>query len=331
RRVPGAGSEREPGDAARARPGPHALVTRLTRPSFAVLVLAACGLFQVRAQPPPPESYHVRVDVQLVLVSASVSTRDGHPVTDLGQDSFEVYENGQPRPIQMFERQTALPLQLVLLIDASLSAAKELPVQKEALGRFIQRVLRPLDAAALLQLSSKDRVLAEFSSDGASLQTKLRTIRPHAGTALYDALVEASGKLKDRQGRRVIVVISDGNDTVSKKDFHTALRAIQEAEATLFALVVRPIQGESGRSVRGEHALMTFADLTGGRAFFPAATLELDRFFDELSALLRTQYLIGYQPAPPSYQPEFRTIEVRVKGTDYAVRHRKGYYSEPRE
>jgi len=290
-------------------------------------------LFLLRAQPPPrpPDSYHVRVDVQLVLVSASVSGRDGRPVTDLAQDSFEVYENGRLRPIQLFERQTALPLQLVLLIDASLSAAKELPVQKEALGRFIQRVLRPQDAAALLQLSTKERVLADFSAEGASLQTKLRGIRPHAGTALYDALVEACGKLKDRPGRRVIVVVSDGNDTVSKSNFHAAQRAAQEAEATIFALVVRPIAGESGRSVRGEHALMTFAELTGGRVFFPAAPAELDRFFDDLSALLRTQYLIGYQPAPPSYQPEFRTIEVRVKGTDYVVQHRKGYYSEPNQ
>jgi hypothetical protein len=76
---------------------------------------------------------------------------------------------------------------------------------------------------------------------------------------------------------------------------------------------------------------MTFADLSGGRVFFTDRVEELDRFFDELSDLLRTQYLLGYQPAPPSFRSEFRAIEVRIKGRDDIVEHRKGYYSEPRQ
>ncbi|MBI2956246.1 MAG: VWA domain-containing protein, partial [Acidobacteria bacterium] len=104
----------------------------------------------------------------------------------------------------------------------------------------------------------------------------------------------------------------------------------QQAEASIFALVVRPIPGESGRSVRGEHALINLAQLTGGQVFFPGGAAELDRFFDQLSELLRTQYLLGYVPAPPSFRPEFRTIEVRVKDGDFRVRHRQGYFAEPR-
>lgn len=295
------------------------------------LALAALVAVAATAQEPPPDSYRYRIDVELVLLSASVSTPDGRPVTTLDRDAFEVYENGALRPIKMFERQTALPLQLVLLVDASLSAASELPAQKEAIARFVERVLRPEDAAALFELSGKSRTLADFSEDRIKLLASLKQIRPGSGTALYDTLIEASAKLKERQGRRVLVVVSDGNDTTSKSDFQAALRAIQEAEASAFALVVRPIPGESGRSVRGEHVLITFADLSGGRVFFPAGTPELNRFFDDLSELLRTQYLLGYQPAPPGYRQEFRTIEVRIKGTDYAVRHRQGYYAEARE
>ncbi|MFQ5776834.1 MAG: VWA domain-containing protein [Terriglobia bacterium] len=302
-------------------------------PSFllALLALIAGALLTSRAraqQPQPPlDSFRLRVDVGLVLVAGSVSTPDGKPVTWLDRDAFEVYEDGVLRPIKVFEKSTALPLELVLMVDSSLSAARELTTEKKAVARFIRRVLRPVDAAALFEFSGEVKAVADFSDDPKSLEKSLDLIRPRAGTALYDAIIEASAKLKEREGRRVMVLVTDGNDTTSEHDFHAALRAAQEAEVSLFSLVMRPIAGESGRSVRGEHALITLAELTGGRVFFPAGVAELDRFFDELSDLLRTQYLLGYQPAPPGRRSAFRTIELRVKGGDYVVEHRKGYYT----
>jgi len=306
-------------------------MTALFARRFAHVGLFALALIcapSAAAQEPPPDTFRFRVNVQLVLLSASVSTSDGRPVPDLAEAAFEVYEEGELRPLRLFERQTAMPLQLVVLVDASLSAAVELPAQKDAVSRFLKRVARAQDSVAIYQLSGKKRSVADFSNDTGKLLTSVKDIREGSGTALYDVLVEASEKLKVREGRRVVVVVSDGNDTTSKSDFQAALRALQEAETTLFALVVRPIAGESGRSVRGEHTLITLANLTGGRVFFPTGTGELDRFYRELDELLRTQYLLGYQPAPPSIRQEFRRIEVRVMGGDYTVRHRQGYYSE---
>ncbi|MFQ5663274.1 MAG: VWA domain-containing protein [Terriglobia bacterium] len=297
--------------------------------SWLTLVGVALLASTLGAQQPPPDDYRHRVEVGLVLVPASVSTPEGKPVTGLDPEAFEVYENGKLRPLKVFEKRTALPLQLALMVDASLSAASELRTEKKAMVGFLQRVLRPTDAAALFEFSGGVQVLVEFSADIERLQGSLAKIRPRAGTALYDAIVEASAKLKERSGRRVLVLVTDGNDTTSKQDFHAALQAVQQAEASIFALIMRPIPGESGRSVRGEHALITLADLTGGRVFIPARGADLDRFFAELSELLRTQYLLGYQPAPVGARPEFRTIEVRVKGGDYVVRHRKAYYTEP--
>jgi len=298
---------------------------------LALLILLAGLPVSLSPQEPPPDDFRYRLDVQLVLLSANVFSADGKPITALEQDAFEVYEGGQLRPLKLFEKTTGLPLQLVLMIDASLSAASELEAEKQALARFIDRVLQANDVASLYRLSGRAEPLVDFTSATIRLRAGLKAIEVSAGTALYDAIEGACEKLREREGRRVMVIVSDGNDTVSKSDFHVALRAAQEAEATIFALVVRPIRGESGRNVRGEHALMTFADLTGGRVFFADRVNELDRFFAELNDLLRTQYLLGYQPAPPKRRPEFREIEVRIKGTDYTVQHRKGYFAEGRQ
>jgi Ca-activated chloride channel family protein len=280
--------------------------------------------------PPPAEDFRYKVGVQLVLVPTSVSTPVGTALTDLKQDNFEVLENGRPRPLKVFEKSVALPLRLVLMLDASLSTASELKTEKTAMVRFIQRVLRPQDTAALYEFSGGVRMLADFSGSAKTLDTALKNVKPKAGTALYDAVIEASGKLREQSGRRVVVIISDGNDTTSKADFHAALQAAQEAEVSVFSLIVRPIPGESGRSVRGEHALIQLADLTGGLVFFPARAADMDQFFDKVSDFLRTQYLLGYEPAPPGIRAEFRTIEVRVKGIqDYRIQHRKGYFVEP--
>ena len=274
------------------------------------------------------DSFRYRVGVQLVLVPASVTNAQGKAVNDLGQEAFEVLENGQARPIRVFERATALPLRMALMVDASLSTFAELEAEKKAISQFIRGALRPQDSAALYEFSGGVRLLADFSNSARTLEIGLATIKVKAGTALYDAIVEASARLREQEGRRVLVVISDGNDTTSQADFHAALRALQEAEASVFALVVRPIASESGRSVRGEHALMSLAELTGGRVYFPSRPQEMDRFFAELDEFLRTQYLIGYEPAPPPLRAEYREIAVRVKESDYTVRHRKGYFVE---
>ncbi len=296
--------------------------------SFLLLALTPAAAQQ---PPPPDDSYRYRVQVGLVMVAASVTTSDGRPVTDLEQAAFQVYEDGVLRPLKVFERKTGQPLQLVLMVDASLSTASELAREKLAIARFIQRVLRPAeDAAALYEFSGGARARVDFSNDARKLEAGLVLIKPRAGTALYDTVVEAAAKLKEREGRRVLVLVTDGTDTTSEKTYQDALRAAQEAEATIFSLIIRPISGESGRSVRGEHVLINFAEMTGGRTFFPARAAEMDRFFDELSELLRTQYLLGYEPAPPEWRARLRVIEVRVEGADVVVRHRKGYYAEAR-
>lgn len=305
-----------------ARYGPNTLPVMLA--VLTLCFLAAPGF----AQEPPETRTSIKVNVRLVMVPASVSSFSGDPVTNLTRSSFEVYEEGVLRPIRVFEKSDNLPLQMILLIDTSLSAAKELPAEKEAMARFIRRVLRREDSAALIEMAGDARIVVDFSSDANHLEGSLKDIKARAGTGLYDTLLEAAAMLEEREGRRVMVLITDGNDTTSRASFREALDAVTEVDATIFALVVRPIMGESGRSVRGEHVLIQLGDMTGGQVFFPAGAEELDEFFDELSDVLRTQYIIGIAPAPAGYNAEYRKIVVKVKGGEYRVRHRKGYFTD---
>lgn len=299
----------------------------MKRPAGLALAFALLSVSASPAQEPVPTAHTLKVNVRLVMVPTSVSSPSGDPITHLKADSFEVLENGKVRPINVFEKAVDLPLQMILLIDTSLSAAKELPKGKASMARFIRRVLRREDAAALIEMAGDARTVVDFTSDANKLEKSLKKIRERAGTGLYDTLVEAAGMLGEREGRRVMILITDGNDTTSKADYHEALAAVTQVDATIFSLVVQPIAGESGRSVRGENVLTSFADLTGGQAFFPSGTKELDRFFDELSEVLRTQYILGFVPEIWGRESEYRELEVRVREGDYFIRHRKGYFT----
>jgi Ca-activated chloride channel family protein len=157
--------------------------------------------------------------------------------------------------------------------------------------------------------------------------------RIHVGTAtaVYDALYLGSRALEKRKGRKVMVVITDGGDTVSKTDYHEAVRAAQEAEAIVYSLIVVPVEASAGRDTGGEHALMQLSEDTGGKYYYASSLAQLDSAFRQISDELRTQYLVAYYPSRRFSNSEFRRLQVSVAGVpagnDFKVRHRTGYYS----
>src|SRR5262249_38250099 len=130
-----------------------------------------------------------------------------------------------------------------------------------------------------------------FTRDTKTLSARLKTMRAEAGTALYDAVYLAARELEPAEGRQVIVAVTDGGDTVSKKDSHAALQEVQIADAIIYPIVVTPITNEVGRNIGGEHVLQFMAEGTGGRIFMAAIGVALDKAFTEILAELRTQYL----------------------------------------
>ena len=270
----------------------------------------------------------IRVDVNLVSVIASVLDPNNRPVPDLQKDQFEVYEEGKPQKIELFEMETKQPLGLALMIDSSLSEIKELQFEAEAAARFIGEIVRANDRLAVFEFADTVTQLAGFSDNVPQLQAAVRHINPGDGTALYDAVYLGSDALAkgpaDR--RNVLILITDAGETTSRADFDTARRAALRAQTLLYTIVIRPGRSENGRNTAGEHALETIADGTGGAMYYPDQLSQLDEIFNRINRELRTQYRLGYYPQPRPPQGTYRSIEVRVKG-NYKVRYRKTYYS----
>ena len=271
-------------------------------------------------------------EVRLVRLQVTVKNAAGGLIGGLEKSDFAVSDGGVAQEIAVFERNTALPLSLSMLVDTSGSTGKDLGYELESVTRFFRALLREGnadDTAALYSFNWQVTLHAPYTREILRLERGLRTLRSDGGTSLYDAIFLAARGMEGRDGRHAMILVTDGGDTTSTKDFDAALEAAQRAETALYAIVVVPIPNEVGRNVGGEHALATMAARTGGRIFMPAPGEELDRAFDEILRELRTQYLLGYYPkGSPATKNKFHTVTVAVRRPDLRAITRSGYYGE---
>jgi Ca-activated chloride channel family protein len=276
----------------------------------------------------------IRVNVNLVHAVATVKTPAGQIVGTLQKGDFEILDNGVPQQIEVFEHQTDQKLSVALLVDVSGSTAKELAYEADSATRFIRALFaegNPEDALKLYTFNWRvtDETRGRYTRDVKTLSTILKGMKGEAGTALYDALFFAARDLEPREGRKVIIVVTDGGDTGSQRNLQTALEEAQLADAVIYPVVVVPITNEAGRNIGGEHALQFMAEGTGGRPFFPAVGAALDKAFQDIITELRTQYLLGFYPHDvPLTKNRFHTLEVKVKRPGLQVSARNGYYGE---
>jgi Ca-activated chloride channel homolog len=295
-----------------------------------VLVLTCAGL----AQEPPARSQPtetLKVDVKLVNVFVTVTDAHSAPVGGLTKENFSLLEDGQPQNISIFEKQSAAPLSIALAVDTSLSTRHDLPLEQASAKRFAHAILRPVDALSVYGFNEDVRESTSFTADLKRIDEGIDHIRLGAATALYDAIYLVSRALDRRQGRKVIVLITDGGDTISKINYKQAVRAAQEAEATVYSIIVVPIENSAGRETGGEHALIQLSEDTGGKYYYATSISQLDEAFQKISDELRTQYLLAYYPVHRTSFSDFRRIQVNVLGrpeaSAYHVRNRAGYYT----
>ncbi len=272
----------------------------------------------------------IRVDVKLVNVFATVLDANGAPARTLTQDNFALYEDGVQQRIAVFNRESQLPLSIVMAIDASLSTKKDLKLELLSARRFAHEILRPQDSMSLYQFSETVEELVPFTSDLKRIDVGIDRVHVRSATAMYDAIYLGSEALLKRQGRKVMVIITDGGDTMSSTSYQEALRAAQQSEATVYSIIVVPIEASAGRDLGGEHALIQLSNDTGGKYYYADTLPRLERAFQEISDELRTQYLLAYYPVRRVAESDFRKLKIELKGPStegFRARYRAGYYT----
>lgn len=274
----------------------------------------------------------LRVDVRLVRVLTTVRDASGALLGTLGKNDFSVIDNGAPQQVAVFERRTEQPLSVALMVDTSGSTASNLKYETDSVLRFLKTLFaegNPEDSVALYSFNYQVTKQTPFARNQARLESKLRGLHGEAGTALYDAIYLAAGELDQRKGRRVMLIVTDGGDTFSSKQYKDALESAQLSDAVIYPVLVVPISAAVGRNTGGEHALTTLAQGTGGRVFEPTLGTALDTAFGDILKELRTQYLLGYYPHDtPLTKNRFHKLEVRVNRPGLQVLARNGYYGE---
>jgi Ca-activated chloride channel family protein len=270
------------------------------------------------------------VDVKLVNIFVNVTDKNGAIVGGLTRDDFAVFEDGRPQEIAIFEKQSEVPLNLTLAIDTSGSVQKDLSDEAAAARHFAHDIVRPQDQMSVLQFATEVRELTPFTNKLAVIDHGLGELRGDWATALYDAICAGSERLGKREGRKVLVVVSDGDDTAKSSTYAQALEAALRNEVMIYSLIDVPIEASAGRDTGGEHALITLAEQTGGKHFYVSEG-GLDKAFARISDDLRTQYLIGYYPQHQAPGTDFHRVVVtvpRAAADEFNVRNKAGYYAE---
>ena len=310
--------------------------TRIPSRACLAALLAAVALLPLAASAPQERS-RLRVEVNLVNLIVSVSDFAGRPVADLPREAFAITEEGQEQKVEVFESETQLPLDLVLMIDTSLSAQKELEFEKEAAMRFIRRVVRQGDGLSVFGFADTVEQYTAFTSNIEQLDSGVRRMIPGAGTSLYDAVYLGGKSLLRRPAsrRRVIVLVTDAGETTSSASFEDARHSALVSEAMLYTIVSQPVRSESGRNTAGEHAMATITESTGGAMFTADDLPQLDVIFQQIDRELRAQYRLAYYPKPSPPPRSMRKVVVKVVAgaadrgdpARYTVRHRKVYFT----
>lgn len=289
-----------------------------------------------RGGPPAVPSDSLRVQVNLVNVPVNVVDGQGRPVPRLHRDDFVLTEDGHPETIRLFQATASRPLSLVMAIDTSVSVRTDLPFAKQAAAELAASLLGRDDRAELLGFAGDVTQVVPFTGNLHELDRGLRTLHGDGPTALYAAITRAANDLEPHSGRKVIVVISDGSNSVAGVDYEQARTAALRAQASIEGIILMPIRANAGRDLGGEHALIQLSRDTGGQYFYADGAIPLQDAMTRLSLGLRSEYLLGYYPTQANGAgPEaagFRKIQLRLTypalQTVYRLRYRTGYYAE---
>ena len=308
------------------------------------------------APPPPPEEESMgtlKLNVNLVDLFFTVKNKSGELIPHLTKDDCSVAEDKVPQTLKNFSAETHLPLTLGLLLDTSGSQIDVLPLEQQAGGQFLERVLKSKDQAFLVSFDVNVDLLQDFTNSARMLERAMNkaeintaggngssgipglgggTIPIHGtpkGTLLYDAIYQASyDKMSQQNGRKAMIILTDGDDQGSDHKIQEAIAAAQKSNTIVYIILIADTGFYGGFGYNGYSAAKKISEESGGRLINVGSNgKKLDAAFQQIEEELRTEYLASYTPTNLKTDGSFRRIAVQCKGDDMKVQVRKGYYA----
>jgi Ca-activated chloride channel homolog len=267
-----------------------------------------------------------RTGVDLATFAATVTDRKGNIVTDLTRDDFEVIEDGTPQTIDYFaegDGATSPAMHLGLMVDASSSMQADMKLAQGAAIKFLN-MLPAAEDITLVDFDTQVRITRYPQRDFARLVERIRQRKPDGWTALYDALGTYLDGADAQDGRKVMVMYTDGADSRSALSLSETLTLLKASQVTVYAIGLVENTGSSRHQL--QMTLRQLTEATGGQAFFPTAMKDVESAYDKVLAEIKGQYHLGYLSTNALRDGAWRKVEIRVKRSDLRVRARKGYF-----
>jgi VWFA-related protein len=270
-----------------------------------------------------------RTQTRLVVLHATAEDKEGHLMMELPKSAFQIFENGVRQEIKSFRRED-VPVSLGLIIDSSASMTDKRDRVAAAALALVQSS-NPEDEVFIVNFADTPSLDVDFTNDAKELKKGLARVDSHGETAMRDAIRTAIEHLKGRnkKDKKVLVVVTDGNDNSSLASLESVMRAAQQNEVLIYSVAL--LGDETPREAeRAKRALDALAHATGGQVYYPKDVAEIDNIAPQIAHEIRNQYIVTYSPAVQDMDGSFRQIRVLVDSPGVAtVRTRSGYYATP--
>ena len=307
----------------------------MLRAALTAFVMLASASAPRAQQPQAGQRPTFRAAVDLVHFGVSVLDKQGKPVTGLTRDDFEIVEQGKKQTVQYFSAgspEDAPPLHIGLLLDTSGSMADDLKDARSAAVKFVNTLDHAADVT-LVDFDTEVRVARFSPQDYPRLVERIRARKPDGWTALYDAIGVYLNGAQSQEGRKVLVLYTDGGDTRSSLTLHDMLDLCKASDVTVYAIGYMEHQGGSSR-MQQRNELERVATLTGGQAYFPGVAKDLDGVFEKIRAELAARYSLGYLSTDTRTDGAWRSVEIKLLRKDLKgvrLRTRSGYFAPYKE
>jgi Ca-activated chloride channel homolog len=302
---------------------------------LAITISVAAPVLLGQQKPPSTEDSGAvfRADTRLVVLHTTVVDKNGHLVTTLLRDAFTVYENNAPQQIKYFKRED-IPVSMGLIVDNS-GSMRDKRAKVEAASLALAKDSNPEDEVFVVNFNDEAFLDLphgkDFTNNTKEMEEALTRIDSRGGTAMRDAIRMSIDHLKEKahKDKKVLVVVTDGNDNSSVISLENLVKASQQSEVLIYAVGLLSDE-ERREAKRAQRALEALAEATGGEAFFPKDVSEVDRIAHQVARNIRNQYTIGYTPSNTAMDGTYRQIKVTVNAPGHlTARTRSGYYATP--